>query len=75
MIFKIYDIDSSGNLSLSEVQEIVRLAQRMGVVNKKPQEVTRLFNNMDKNKDGTLSQKEFVQGCLNDPTLLHAIGF
>ena len=39
-----------------------------------PDKITTRFNEMDINHDGMLSQNEFVSGCLEDTSLLKAIG-
>lgn len=73
-IFELYDINRDGMIEIEEIQEILHAVEALGVKQEDPDLILSRFNEMDSNKDGMLSQSEFVNGCLEDTSLLKAIG-
>jgi len=72
-IFDLYDINHDGAIEIEEILEVLQAVESLGVMNEES-EVYSKFNDMDINKDGMLCQNEFVNGCLEDTSLLKAIG-
>jgi len=73
-IFSLYDINRDGMIEVDEIMEVMRAVEVMGVKQEQLDEIVNKFNAMDINKDGMLSISEFINGCLEDTTLLKAIG-
>jgi Ca2+-binding EF-hand superfamily protein len=73
-IFSLYDINRDGVIECEEVLEVLKAVETLGVKQDDTLDIQMKFNEMDTNKDGMLSQNEFVNGCLDDTTLLRAIG-
>ncbi|XP_022658423.1 neuronal calcium sensor 2-like [Varroa jacobsoni] len=71
--FRMYDINNDGGIELTEMTKIVKALYDMlgpGTSDESPEERTKeIFLKMDKDGDGTLSVKEFVDGCLLDKKL------
>ena len=61
-------------IEVDEIMEVMRAVEVMGVKQEQLDEIVNKFNAMDINKDGMLSISEFINGCLEDTTLLKAIG-
>lgn len=74
--FKLYDTNNNGSIDKKEMQKLIdAIYDLMGEENRKgdndPKErVTAIFNKLDKDHSGTLSEAEFVNGCLQDPYLM-----
>lgn len=68
--FSIYDIDGDGYITQNELFSILRAIHKMvGAIDDRrltKTNVTRLFEKMDKNHDGSLSLEEFVSGAKED---------
>lgn len=73
-IFELYDINRDGNIEIEEIQEILSAVESLGVRQEDPESIITRFDEMDVNKDGMLTENEFVNGCLEDTSLLKAIG-
>ncbi|XP_013791421.1 neuronal calcium sensor 2-like [Limulus polyphemus] len=74
--FRMYDINGDGHIEKPEMTLIVQaLYEMLGPAVKNlpvdtPEQRTQvIFDKMDSNKDGCLTLKEFLNGCLEDPTL------
>merc|ERR1712242_79262 len=68
-IFRVFDINNDGKITLKELQKIVRdlfLLINESNADKASQEVLvkSTFNEMDENHDGKISQSEFVEACM-----------
>merc|ERR1711988_418662 len=68
-IFRMFDINNDGTITLKELQKIVRdlfLLINETNADKASQEVLvkTAFNEMDENHDGKISQSEFVEACM-----------
>ena len=76
-----YDLDGNGELDLEEMTEIVkdiyamqRVYAKLGANIEKPemsaeQTAKLIFEQIDENGDGTLTEEEFLTGCLEDDKL------
>jgi len=73
-IFSLYDINRDGVIEFDEVMEVLKAVESLGVKQESNEDIIMKFNEMDANKDGLLSENEFVNGCLEDTSLLKAIG-
>ncbi|CAH1766020.1 7267_t:CDS:2, partial [Entrophospora sp. SA101] len=79
--FQLYDLDSDGFITYEEMLKIVEAIYKMvGSMVKLPADedtpekrVNKIFNTMDKNKDGKLSIDEFKEGSKQDPTIIQAL--
>ena len=81
MAFRMYDLDGNGELDLEEMIKIVediyamqRVYSKLGANNEKPTKSAEdtakdIFLQMDGNGDGTLTEEEFLTGCLEDDKL------
>lgn len=73
--FKMYDIDNSSTIELSEMVKIIQaIYEMLGADVSKMQETPevrarRIFEKMDLNSDGKLTEEEFTKGCLGDEDL------
>ena len=73
-IFDLYDINRDGVIEIEEIQVILDSVGALGIDKNDPDNIIAKFNEMDEDSDGLLSQSEFVNGCLEDTSLLKAIG-
>jgi len=73
-IFELYDINRDGTIQFAEIQEILTAVESLGIKQNDPEKIITRFNEMDVDGDGLLTQHEFVTGCLEDTSLLKAIG-
>ena len=73
-IFDLYDINRDGVIEIEEIQVILDSVGALGIDKNDPDNIIMKFNEMDEDSDGLLSQSEFVNGCLEDTSLLKAIG-
>lgn len=72
--FKMYDVDGNGVIDLDEmikiVQAIYDIKEDSGKLAGTPEErAEEIFARMDANNDGSLTEEEFLNGCLNDKEL------
>jgi len=74
--FRMYDVDGNGSIEVGEMRRVVCGVYQMlgneeaGCANKAQE----LFNKMDADGDGLVSQQEFVTICRQDPDLCKIIG-
>lgn len=66
-LFKVYDVDKSGFLDISELKKLMKdLVDDKGIMGKVPklseEEIETLFDDWDKNKDNKISWEEFRNG-------------
>jgi len=73
-IFSLYDINRDGAIEIEEILEVMKAVEAMGVKQEQLDEIILKFNEMDVNHDGMLNITEFINGCLEDTSLLKAIG-
>ncbi|OQV11501.1 Neuronal calcium sensor 2 [Hypsibius exemplaris] len=85
--FRMYDIDGNGHIDLREMTKIIKAIQEMlGTTHQIPtgsddasfssnpgDRAKQIFQKMDKNSDGILEEHEFIEGCLNDKSLMHML--
>lgn len=74
--FRMYDIDGNGYVSRHEMMEIIHAIFKMvgyGDESAVEARTDQIFSSMDKNADGQLSQEEFIEGALKDPTIIKMI--
>ena len=73
--FRIYDVDGNGVINQGEMINIVQAIDDMLGVDKVrltdavEVRARNIFNRMDENKDGNLTEEEFLKGCLQDKEL------
>jgi len=79
--FRMYDLDGNGELDLDEMTKIVqdiytmqKVYAKLGAEYEKPEKsavetAKDIFTQIDENGDGTLTEEEFLTGCLEDETL------
>jgi len=76
LAFKMYDIDGNGKIDKKEMERLIKAiydlvgeTDRTG--NNSPSErVKVIFDKMDTDHNGTLSEDEFINGCSEDPVLM-----
>jgi len=73
-IFNLYDINRDGMIEIEEIIEVMKAVEALGVKQEQLDEIILRFNEMDVNRDGMLNITEFINGCLEDTSLLKAIG-
>jgi len=61
-IFRLFDVNSDGKVEMDELDLVVEELSKLGEVGKEIVETA--FVEMDENRDGSVSQDEFVQACL-----------
>eukprot|EP00756_Hemistasia_phaeocysticola_P062262 Hpha_TRINITY_DN5695_c0_g1::TRINITY_DN5695_c0_g1_i1::g.50673::m.50673 len=82
--FRFFDKDRSGLIDRNEIErglsqllktlEGVELAQHMSPNQNTPEKRTReLMRNFDLEKDGRITEEEFVAGCQADPSIMEAL--
>jgi neurocalcin delta len=79
LAFQMYDLDKNGAIDLQEMTNCIQAIYDMiGSNARQPIESAEvraksIFSQMDKNKDGGLTEEEFLQGCLLDHELSKAL--
>jgi neurocalcin delta len=74
--FKLYDSNNNGSIDKKEMIKLIEAIYDLtGEDNRKgdndpKSRCTAIFNKLDKDNNGTLSEAEFVLGCLQDPILM-----
>ena len=63
-MFRIFDINNCGTISKKEVTRIVQVLYDYQV-SEKEELATKIFDEMDTNEDGRVTQGEFVKAMLN----------
>lgn len=78
LTFKIYDINKNGRIEKNEIEKIIEALCLISndyddklVKNK----VSDILKKLDTNNDGSLSLEEFVEGCIQDPSIANALSF
>merc|ERR1711890_61707 len=73
--FSMYDVDGNGHIDQEEMTKIVKsIYDMLGAGAVKPTDTAEeraknIFNRMDENNDGSLTEEEFLKGCLQDDEL------
>merc|ERR1712080_612517 len=73
--FRMYDVDGNGVIDLEEMTKIVQSIYNMmrshagNIAGTATDRAKDIFTRMDANGDGSLTQEEFLQGCLSDREL------
>ena len=76
LAFDLYDANDSGKIDQKEMAKIITAIYDIkGIVDRKgPNDpkvrTAEIFAKMDTNYSNSLDEKEFVNGCLNDPVLM-----
>lgn len=70
--FKMYDKDGSGSIELKEMTEIIGTLYQMEGVTKDSaaERAESIFGALDFDGDGSLTEDEFIQGCMMDQDLV-----
>ena len=70
--FKMFDSDASGTIEMSEIIYILEGLYDAAGFSKESVDARakELFKTLDLNKDGTLSENEFVKACVEDKEIL-----
>jgi len=70
--FKMYDKDGSGSIELKEMTEIIgTLYQMEGVAKESAADRAQsIFSTLDFDGDGSLTEDEFIKGCMQDDDLI-----
>lgn len=81
--FKLYDLDGDGWITREELATVVHsvhcmmgldsLSSTGGEEMSIEEQVERLFELMDKNKDGVISEEEFLEGCEKDESIKQSL--
>ncbi|KAI8903766.1 hypothetical protein EDD86DRAFT_214192 [Gorgonomyces haynaldii] len=78
--FRLYDLDEDGYISHAEmlyiVDSIYRLVGDMNLPKDEEdpqQRVEKVFKLMDLDRDGLLSKEEYIQGGINDPSIVESL--
>ena len=71
-VFQMYDIDSSGSITIGELITVFATLYENEGLDKKLAIVRaeHIFINLDVNNDGDISEEEFVKGCMEDEELV-----
>ena len=76
LAFQMYDSNHNQSIDKREMEKIIlSVYDLIGETNRKgdndpKQRVNAIFAKLDKDNSGTLSEEEFVNGCLEDPVLM-----
>merc|ERR1711962_242351 len=62
-IFRIFDVNSDGRVEIQEMDKVVEQLRKVGEVGEDT--VEKAFMEMDSDRDGSVTQDEFVQACLH----------
>ena len=77
LAFQMYDSNRNGKIDKKEMEKIIiAIYDLLGETNRKgdndpKHRVEAIFKKLDRDNNGTLSEDEFVEGCLNDPVLMN----
>ena len=78
-LFRLYDVNGNGLLELGEMTKVLGdVYDVMGVGATKPTysanvRAKKIFNKIDKNRDGHVTEAEFIMACLKDYELLEML--
>ena len=78
--FRMYDVDGDGVINQEEMTTVVQEIYDMlgpGVtkqIDTAEERAKNIFKRMDENNDGSLTEEEFLKGCLQDEELLKMLG-
>ena len=73
--FRMYDVDGNGTIEPDEMGKVVEAIYGMlcqdatEPTNSPKKKAMKIFRRMDGNKDGHLTEKEFLRGCMEDDEL------
>ncbi len=72
--FKFYDKDNNGSIDMQEMVEAIHTLYSLGSCELTGKSLLKrakaIFDSLDADSDGRITQQEFVQGCLRDKTLV-----
>merc|ERR1712107_492305 len=65
-IFRLFDVNSDGRVEREELARVVGELRKVGAVEGEGDLVANASVEMDANMDGSITQEEFVAGCLKE---------
>ena len=74
-VFQMYDKDGSDSIQLGKMVEIFTMLYLYEGLDKSSavERAEQVFNMLDANNDGDVTEEEFVNGCINDDDLVHLL--
>lgn len=81
LAFKVFDINRNNSIDAAEMTKVLEALYDLKGIAKKEREgensvknrVEIVFRSLDKDHSNTLSEEEFVEGCLNDAFIMHLL--
>ena len=75
--FKLYDIDHNGLIDKQELHKIIRAIYDLSETNVSHElnsnDIKRIMDELDKDRDQFISREEFIGGCLTNPRIVEIL--